>query len=139
MADKTLSQVIGSGGGSAFVAHSIPQFVTLNGVGPGNILSVTPPAGQRVKITRMSTDAASGNAGINVMFDSRTVISAGVLSNYSAETGDWFWVDENFNPATATDNQNGIFNIVGDINEEFNLNISGTVAANIFIRYEVGE
>jgi hypothetical protein len=83
---------------SALVARSVGDGV-INSGATGNILTLTPPAGQRVRLTHLSTSSAAGNSGgiiisiggvdINTVIDINGAapdlgMSIGAYHNYAA-------------------------------------------------------
>ena len=70
---ELLSTIVESGGD--FITRSVGGSSIANGV-TGTILTLTPPSGQRVKLTHLSTTAAAGaQVGISVIIGGVSVVS----------------------------------------------------------------
>ncbi len=73
------------GGGGAFVAREAASGFLNSGV-TGTILTLTPPAGQRVQLTHLSTDTGFEQTGISVVFGTTTLITEKTLAGPNPET-----------------------------------------------------
>lgn len=137
MADKNLSQVLGSGGGS-FVADEIPDYLFLGaGIPAGTIFTVSPPAGKSIKLNRLYS--SSDEPGISVIFGSRTIKNSKTLTAFDADATNKFWISGQF-PSIAIGSQfNGATGFIqGKADEALTITADANTVTNITIQYEVG-
>ena len=124
------------------------EFVALEAIGgvinagvTGDILTVTPPLGQRVKLTHLSTAAGFEQSGISLLFDAVTVLSEQLISGPQpwANTGRYSIGKYQPYAAGAPPNGNHPF-ITGKTDEVLVINKNpGNIARLIYYAYEFGE
>ena len=138
---KLLSSI--AGGGSDFSTRFASSGVINSGV-TGTILTLTPPAGQRVRLTALSQTAASEQAGISVLFDATVIISEARLRSGAPEgtngaTKD-FAVGPYFDYAGILPPVGKFQHFTGKADEVLTVTKNtGNTAANIYYGYEFGE
>ena len=108
----------------------------------GNALVLTPPSGQRVRLTHLSTGAGFDQNGISILFGTTTVLSEKFISGPAPDIG----AQERFSigkyqpyAAGAPPNGNHLY-ITGKINEALTINKNtGGTARDLYYSYEYGE
>lgn len=124
MASNLLSSVLGGGGGSFIASASYPTEI-LSSALTGTIKTLTPPSGKRIKITSLTASdimtslTTVSRGGIDVVTDV-------VLTTGSIPVGNQ-WVIEN-----------GMNEIVGEIDEEIELKTNVATSHNIRLLYQEG-
>ena len=69
----------------------------------GTIVTLTPPTGQRVRLTHLSTAAGNVEAGIRVIFGSTIVILGGVNGGNPSRTGNLYYSVGSYQPYAVGD------------------------------------
>jgi len=136
-----MSELLGSivGGGGAFASRAANADIISAGV-TGTILTLTPPDGQRVKLTHLSTDVAVEQSGISVVFGTTTVVSEKILAGGQPRGPLRFSVGT-FQAYAAGAPPNGNYPaMTGKINEVLTITKNaGNTAQDIYYGYEYGE
>ena len=109
----------------------------------GDMLELTPPAGQKVRLTHLSTEdnAGANESNISVIFGSETVINQDVLSGHQPTVGQFsigsYQPYTYVNPASPSGNYEWF---TGDTDEVLVINKSlGNTLSTIYYGYEYGE
>lgn len=106
----------------------------------GDILTITPPAGQKVRLTHLSTATPSDESGISVSFGASVLVSALALTGDNPSSGTRFSVG-NYQPYAAATPPAGNFQYFTGKTDEpliINKDIGGT-SVTIYYGYEIGE
>ncbi len=114
---------------------------TINSGVTGDILTLTPPAGQRVRLTHMSTLSGFEQNGISILFGSTTVLSEKIISGPvpNAQTDRYSIGSYQSYAAGAPPSGNHKF-ITGKTDEALIINKNaGNTARAIYYAYEFGE
>ena len=124
-----------------FSALSAVSGIIASGV-TGDILTVTPPAGQRVRLTHLSTGAGFDQNGISILFGTTTVLSEKFISGPAPDIGaqERFSIGK-YQPYAAGIPPNGNHPfITGKVDEALVINKnSGNTTRDIYYAYEFGE
>ena len=123
-----------------FAAFDINGTRILAGV-TGDILEVTPPPGQRVKLTNLSTSAGFEQSGISILFGATSVLSEKIISGPAPTVGTNRYSIGSYQPYAAGIPPSGNHTfITGDIDEVLVINKNaGNTARDIYYAYEFGE
>ena len=126
MTDKTLSTVVGSGGGEFIASMSYSAEVISSGA-TGTFKTLTPPLGKKIKITLLRSSAVQTNL-LTVTVDGVDVVSAVKLD---ASLG-----------GTILSNEYTIFEgvnfIIGDVDEVIELKTNIATTSDIYLMYQEG-
>ena len=136
-----MSELLGSivGGGGAFATREADSDIIASGV-TGVIRTLTPPAGQRVRLTHLSTDVAVEQGGISVVFGATTVISEKIVAG-GQPRGPLRFSIGTFQAYVAGAPPNGNFPaMTGKVNEALTIvKNAGNTSQAIYYGYEYGE
>ena len=106
MADKTLSQVLGGGG--AVITRAVTAYQQIASGVSGTILSITPPAGQRVILEYLQRFSNGTESNITINIAGNPIITNGNLGDASGTPvvgnfyiGDRTTVASNINASTS--------------------------------------
>ena len=123
-----------------FAVLSASGGVIASGV-TGDILTVTPPAGQRVKLTHLSTAAGFEQAGISILFGVTTVLSEKLISGPQPNAQVNRYSIGEYQPYAAGNPPNGNhLYITGKTDEVLTITKNaGNTARTIYYAYEFGE
>lgn len=132
-------------GGSGFTARGI--FGGVSGAGVSTVVSVTPPTGQRVKLTRLETmDPTSRQGNVRVTFGGVDIFNSSaisVLDNYATSTvANCFSVGYIKEGASTTLSPNrAVREVLGKVNETMviDLTFAQVTTYNIAYGYSIGE
>ena len=137
-----LSSVIGGSGD--FITRSIGSGSVASGAAAGTLFTVTPPTGQRVRLTALTTgDGVLAQVGITVTFGTTDVVSVGNVHGDDPTVGASFSVGNYYPyaPLVATDPpvSNHLW-FTGKIDEVLTVTKNtGATNRELFYGYEVGE
>ena len=133
---EALNTVIETGGD--FITRSASGGTITTGV-TGTILTLTPPAGQRVRLTHLSTAAATNQTGISVIIGSNIIINELDLDGDSPTSTVKFSVG-NYQPYGAVGVPAGNYqSFTGQTGEVLTiLKNTGTTVATTYYGYEFG-
>ena len=132
MASETLSSIVGGGG--LFVAKTITGTLIIAPGATGLLATITPPSGQRVKLTGLSADGASPQSGISVAFGGADIITEKSLEGLTSATP-LQSVDE-FKIGHGTSNHTFI---IGEVDAAVTITKdSGNTVQGILYAYEFG-
>lgn len=107
----------------------------------GDILTVTPPSGQKVRLTHLSTGAGFEQVGISILFGAVTVLSEKLISGPVPDSStDRYSIGE-YQPYAAGNPPSGNhLYITGKTDEALTINKNaGNTAVTIYYAYEFGE
>jgi len=133
MVDKTLSTIIGSGDG--FITKFVSGVITLASGASGDVVTLTPPANQKVKLTGLVS--ATTEPGVTVTLGGSDVVtSLQLVSSDSQSTGDF-----SINATKSGVGQlSSIEAITGDEDEQLVIKKdTGSTVANITYTYQFGQ
>ncbi len=130
-----------SGGG--FATRLASTGIILAG-STGTVLTLTPPAGQKVRLTALSQDPTYEQAGISILFDSTEVITEGRLRSAAPEgtnsTTKDFSVGSYFPYSGSIPPVGNFLHFTGKQDEELIITkTAGGTGQNIYYAYEFGE
>lgn len=116
--------------GSGTVASSTPG---------GTILTITPPSGQRVRVTNLSTDTSGIITNATLSFDSLDILTSISISGQAPNSGLRYSIG-NYQPygVGAPPVGNHKF-ITGKIGEAFIVSTTSTTSGVLYYAYEFGE
>ena len=122
-----VSRLIGSGSIPAATSSASP------------LLTLTPPSGQRVRLTHLSTQAGDVQTGISVDFGTTTVISNSAISGATPTFGSRSV--GSFQPyAAGVPPQGNVIYLTGKTDEAVVITLgAGSTAEIIYYGYEYGE
>ncbi len=86
MTDKTLSSIVGGGGGFVITSHSGTQKIATGS--SGTILTLTPPTGERVRLTVFSPSGTDTVAGLQLNVNG-VQMCTGFCSGNTNLVGSW--------------------------------------------------
>jgi hypothetical protein len=140
-----MSELLSSitGGGDGFAVRLASSGFIAAGV-TGTILTITPPAGQKVRLTALSQEAAYEQAGISIFFDAEEVISEARLRSAAPEgtngaTKD-FSVGPYFDWAGTLPPVSNFQHLTGRQDEVLTIvKNAGNTIQNIYYGYQLGE
>ena len=132
MADKTLSSIVG---GTEFITRFVSTVQTIAATSSGDILTLTPPSGQKVKLNGLVSIGTE--TGITITIAGSNVITSKTLASQNTGLNDHFCIRGNIissgELSTAGD-------IVGGVDEELVIKKdSGSTALDIKYNYQFGE
>ena len=105
----------------------------------GTLLTLTPPSGQRVRITHLSTNQSQSSANVTLKFDNVTLITGAVDGLFPLSTAQVQYSNGKYQPYLATSPPMGNHKfITGKANEVFSVISTSTIAATIYYGYEFG-
>ena len=132
----TLSSVFPSGGD--FITRSASGGSISSG-NTGTLVTLTPPSGQRVRLTHLSTTSGSTQAGISVAVGSNTLINALTVSGGTPNAASRFSLG-NFQPYAAGDPPFGNYKqFTGKVGEALTIvKNAGNTSQTIYYGYEFG-
>lgn len=131
-----LSTIVETGGD--FITRAASSGLISSGV-TGTILTLTPPAGQRVKLTNLSTTAATNQVGISVVIGASTVITELDLDGDSPNTAAKFSVGNYQAYAAAAPPLANYNQFTGKTNEVLTiLKNAGNTTVTVYYGYEYG-
>ena len=138
-----MSELLGSivGGGGAFASRAAnADIISAGATGGTAILTLSPPAGQKVRLTHLSTDVAAEQAGISVVFGSTTVISEKIVAGGQPRGPLRFSVGS-YQAYAAGAPPNGNYpTMTGKLNEVLTITKNaGNTGQDIYYGYEYGE
>lgn len=135
MSEK-LSSIVKTGGD--FITRAVNGGSIASGV-TGTILTLTPPSGQRVRLTHLSTTAAANQVGISVVIGGSTLISELDLDGDSPNTAVKFSVG-NYQPyGVAAPPMTNYSQFTGKTNEVLTiLKNAGNTTVTVYYGYEYG-
>lgn len=125
------------GGGGSFNPSFFSGTLTIGSGSSGNILTITPPAGKKVRLTGLASNTSTTETGISVTTSQGTVVSALTLSHSSGSVNGQFCVASNLSVG-GTPSTNGIPYIDSITTIVINKNTGSTVN-NIFYSYAYGD
>lgn len=137
MSDKTLSQVIGGGG--AVLTRAVTAYQQIASGVSGTILTLTPPAGQRVILEYLLRFSNGTESNITINLGGEPIITNGNLGDASGTPvvgnfyiGDRTTVAGNINASTSP--------VIGGVNETLEvIKTSGTTGSIIAYSYKFGD
>ena len=133
---KVLNSIVGDS--SDFSTRAIGGGTIAAGV-TGTILTLTPPTGQRVRFTHLSTTAGVSQAGISVLFAAESVISEDVINGGAPNAGSISVGSFQEYAAAAPPSGNYLF-WTGKADEALTVvKNAGNTAQIIYYGYEFGE
>ena len=128
-------------GGGQFSERSTNGGQIPSGTSSGTILTLTPPAGQRVKLTHLSTQAGNNFFGIQILIGTKDIFNGfrslnggqPVALNLRQSVG-------NFQPYAAGDPPTGnARHFMGETNESITINANTNTTSIIYYAYAFGE
>ena len=133
---ETLSAIVKTGGD--FITRAASGGSIAPGV-TGTLTTFTPPAGQRVRLTHLSTTAGANQTGISVTIGSETVINALDLDGDTPNTAAKFSVG-NYQPyGAAAPPMSNYRQFTGKVDEAIAIvKNAGNTTATIYYGYEFG-
>ena len=135
---ELLSSVVGGGGG--FITRFAGSGSIASGTAAGTLLTLTPPSGQKVRLTHLSTGSATlAQVGITVSFDAVDVVSAGNVHGEDPAPGS-FSVGSYYPYAGAEPPAGNHLWFTGKANEVLTIvKNAGATNRKLFYGYEYGE
>ena len=131
-----LSTIVKNGGD--FITRSASGGTIGAGV-TGTILTLTPPAGQRVRLTHLSTTAGANQVGISVLIGASTLISELDLDGDSPNTTAKFSVGNYQSYAAGTPPVSNFHQFTGKTDEALTIvKNAGNTTVTIYYGYEYG-
>ena len=110
------------------------------GAASGTILTISPPSGQRVRVTNLSTAAGVNQASISILFDTTTVLSNKTISGGTPVASDArFSIGSYQDYAAGTPPSGNHPFITGKLNEPLVLSAGSITTQIIYYAYEFGE
>ena len=133
MSEKLISV---AGGGGDFVTRAVASSSLSIGA---TTVTITPPSGQRVRLTHLSNEAGNTETNIDVIFGSTTVFSGSV--NGSDPTGSGVLTVGSYMTYSQVQPPSGnVRSITGKTGEALTIEkSSGTIVATLYYGYEFGE
>ena len=105
----------------------------------GTILTLTPPSGQRVRLTHLSTTAGTSQSGVSVLFAAETVVSEDVIDGDVPSAGSVSVGSYQDYTAGAPTRGNYLF-WTGGANEVLTIvKNAGNTSQTIYYGYQFGE
>ena len=113
----------------------------INGGAGGDILTLTPPSGQRVRVTHLSTTALAIQSGISILFGGIEVLTNLSIAGGVPNAVDGRYSIGSYFPYAAGVPPSGNHKyITGKTGENLVVNkVAGTTAQTIYYAYEFGE
>lgn len=110
----------------------------------GDLFIITPPTGQKVRLTHLSTGVGLEEAGITISFGAVDILTNGIINGSDPKAtnaaGKYISIGSYFSFAGATPPAGNFQNVTGGANEALKINKSGGNTANvIYYSYELGE
>ena len=137
-----MSTLLGAvmGGGGDFIPRSVGSGVIASGTSSASaLLTLTPPSGQRVRLTHLSTQAGSVQTGISVDFGAATVIGNDAISGATPNSGSRS-VGSFQAYAAGTPPQGNTIYLTGKLDESVVITLgAGSTTSIIYYGYEYGE
>lgn len=133
---KTLGSIAGGGGGGDVVTRSIGGGVSI----PPNQLNITltPPTGQRVRLTHLSTETGEQVSGVKITIGGSDVLVNKKLKGDAPAAPSEFSVGS-FQAYTAGQPPSGnIQHITGGVDEVMVI-LGATLSVSVYFSYEFGE
>jgi hypothetical protein len=125
-------------GGGILITKLISGGLTVSSGASGTLVSLTPPAGERVVITNLVSDTGGIEADLSVEVGGTAVISGGTLASGNITGGSSFYVGINNTDTNGA--ANGILGITGGKNETIDIiKDSGTTSFDIHYQYMFGK
>ncbi len=138
MSDK-LSLIVESGGD--FITRSASGGTISSGV-TGTILTKTPPTGQRVRLTHLSTTAGTDQLGVSVLFGDVVVVDEDRLSGDNPQaSGDYFSIGrfQAYGAALSRSPSKNFHQFTGKTRQSLTIvKDTGNTATDIYYGYEFG-
>ena len=133
---STLTSIVEHGGD--FITREAAGGAVSSGV-TGPILTLTPPSGQRVRLTHLSTTAGAAQTGISVLLGASTVIDELELDGDSPNTTAKFSVGNYQAYGAAAPPFGNYSQFTGKANEVVTiLKNAGNTTATVYYGYEFG-
>jgi hypothetical protein len=132
---------VGSGGGGIFTAKAISGRVQLaSGAAAGDIITITPPSGQRVRLSVLQAEAGAGEqVNMTLKVGANTLITTQTLSSESNVVVGGFKIGTGDSEGAVTKSQ---FNthppILGEVDEAIILTAAANTVSPISYNYEFG-
>ena len=132
---------IASSGKFAFTTRLISTGIVAAGTTLGDILIITPPSGQRVRLTHISTGAGLSESSISITIGANLVVDSKIISgseprNPRYSLGSYApYTYVNPNPP-----QGNSVSIIGAMDESVTISKAGSNTVNdLYYAYELGE
>jgi len=134
---ELLSTITGGGGGFVPNEYSAKQTGAAN-LTTGNIVTVTPATGERVRLSALYADNVSfDKSGTTVTFGSRVVVDSKTLTANDTEVDDEFMIGQS-SSAGGRLNAGLVQPILGEPNEELKIDISVSSDGDFVYSFETG-
>ncbi len=138
MTDKTLSSLIGGGGGFVVTSHSGSQQIAPGS--SGTILTLTPPIGERIRLTVFSPAATTTVTDLQLNVNGAQLCT-GTCSGATSLVGSWCVNGVGVSSASVS-NQNWagyIPEVLGGVDEVITVVATGAnTASTIYYGYQTG-
>ena len=129
MADKLLSTIAGGGGSDGGVTKFYSGAQQISSGVSGDILTLTPPAGQRVRLVSLNSNAGGNEPGITISVGAVDVItSLNLIQNAGAASNGNFVINGGTRTSGAP---NGLDSLLGEIDEVIVVKKDAGSTANI--------
>ena len=137
MSDK-LSAIIKTGGD--FITRAAAGgTIAIGATGGATILTLTPPTGQRVRLTHLSTTAGANQVGISVLIGAETVISELDLDGDTPNTATKFSIGSYQAYGAAAPPLANYRQFTGKVDEALTITKNaGNTVSTIYYGYEYG-
>ena len=128
---------VGGGGGGVFVSSFASGGLSINSGGSGNLIPLTPPSGERVKLNILVASSSS-IVGIYVKIAGVNVITNLRLGSLTTNLTNGFIIGRQSGPNSFYNLSGAHPEIMGGVNEQIIVYSSGAISRGIKYGYETG-
>jgi len=129
------------GGGGEFVPRFTSGHQTIASSSSGNLVVLTPPAGQKVKLNFLAISGAATEIGITITSGATEVVNSKILADFTTNADNEFVIAEGMQGTAPAGNTAGLIPpIVGKADEAITvIKDSGSTGNVIKYNYQFGD